>query len=191
MQKPVLFLDFDGPLFPERVIPHSRPMSEYPGTNPHAWMTYWEMDITSVRQLNSLHEIYQFDTVISSSWINLLDRNQIQELFDANNLSLVMHEDWCIEHNGRLSASRLHMVAWWLEEHMNGDRTPSHIILDDPWSGSSFLDDTWRMFGLQEPFIIDPNVGIDPECYKHMMGVVRSWRDDYVSRDYIRKTTLG
>mgnify|MGYP000724644714 CR=1 FL=1 len=29
MQKPVLFLDFDGPLFPERVIGMSKPISAY------------------------------------------------------------------------------------------------------------------------------------------------------------------
>ena len=190
MQKPVLFLDFDGPLFTERGIPHSPSITKYPGTKAHPWMTYWEMDITSVRQLNSLYDIYPFDTVITSSWINLLDRGQIQELFEVNGLLLDMHDEaWCISNYGRLSASRLHMVNWWLEEHSSDNHVASHIILDDPWSGGSFLGDGWTLLGLQEPHIIDPNVGIDPICYNNMKKVVTDWFNIPTTRSY-KKTGL-
>lgn len=183
MNKPVLFLDFDGPLFTERGIPLSRPISEYPGKPLHPFVTYWEMDHTSVRQLNSLYDIYQFDTVVSSSWKNFCDKDQIVELFEANGLRLHLHEDaWCTP--SRMSSYRVNDIAWWLDEYTVNGEAPAHIILDDPWSGT-YLEN-WVTFGLQEPCIVDPNVGIDPEVYKIMRSTVRDWRDDYVTRTYVR-----
>ncbi len=180
----ILFLDFDGPLFPERHIPHSLPMSAYPGINPHPWMTYWEMDKTSVRQLNALRTIFPFETVISSSWINLLDKDQVLELFAANMLNLNLHDDWCIQHNGRFSATREQMIGWWLKDQLIGGKKPSHIILDDPWSGQSLCDDSWQVLGLLEPFIVDPDVGIDSACYNNMKRVALEWSEDPSTRTY-------
>lgn len=182
---PVLFLDFDGPLFPERQIEHSPTMAHYPGDLKfHPFVTYWEMDRISVRQLNQLYNLYHFDTVVSSSWKSFCDRERIEELFAVNELKLHLHEDWCTTNHGRLSANRAHEISWWLEDHLVEGRRLAHIILDDPWSGSSLMDSAWQYLNLQEPFIIDPNVGIDPECHKNMRKVVQSWATDYKSRTY-------
>lgn len=173
---PVLFLDFDGPLFPERLIPHSRPISEYPGSlGLHPYVSYWEMDKVSVSMLNTLYATYQFDTVVSSTWKEFHDREQIVELFEANNLNLHLHKDWKISNNGRMSASRVHEIRWWLDEHKVGDRYISHIILDDPYSGASLLGDNWEKLGLQKPFIIDQDVGIDSKTFVEMREVVGEW----------------
>lgn len=182
---PVLFLDFDGPLFPERQIQHSPTMDEYPGKLKfHPFISYWEMDRISVRQLNKLYSIYPFDTVVSSTWKDFVSREQVEELFSVNDLNLKLHEDWATTSNGRVTAQRVHEIKWWLDDHIVGDKKLAHIILDDPWSGSSLLCGAWKDLGLMEPFIIDPNVGIDPPCYCKMQKVVISWANDYKSRKY-------
>lgn len=165
----VLFLDFDGPLFPDRVIRFSPPASEYPGKNLHKWVTYWQMDVTSVRQLNYLFDLYNFDTVISSSWGDLCSLEQIQELFDVNGLRLRIHQDWDIPHGGRFSANRAHRIKWWLDEHSVNGVYPNHLILDDPMSGSCLCDIyVMDKLGLSEAFIVDPDIGIDSHCFSAM-----------------------
>jgi hypothetical protein len=182
---PVLFLDFDGPMFPERQIKHSPPISEYPGKlKLHPFITYWEMDVTSVRQINFLHNIYNFDTVVSSSWKTFVTKEEVIELFKVNGLNLKLHEDWATSNNGRFTAQRVSEINWWLQDHLVDNKRLSHIILDDPWSGSSLLCGTWEELGLQEPFIIDPDVGIDTPCHQNMIKVVRTWRDNPSSRVY-------
>ncbi len=187
MNKPVLFLDFDGPLFPERQIRHSRSIEEYPGKQKlHSWITYWEMDLTSVRQLNSLYKIYQFDTVVSSSWKHYCDKDQIEELFEANGLNLPLHEDWCTP--SRMSSYRINDICWWLDEYTeerDGEYfCPAHMILDDPWSGS-YLEG-YKGHGVTKPYMIDPDVGIDSAIYKIMKSDVNSWRDDHTTREFKR-----
>lgn len=180
---PVLFLDFDGPLFPENHIMVSPGITEYPGTQPlHPWVTYWHMSNTSVRMLNLLYSEYQFDTVVSSSWQQYHDRPQIEELFRVNGLELHLHEDWAtVENPLRSYRGRGSEIRAWLRNHTVDGIAPAHIILDDPWSGGEL--ENWRLLPpLQEPFIIDPNVGIDPEAFKSMRKVVREWSNNYESR---------
>ena len=185
MNRPVLFLDFDGPLFPENFIPVSKNIRDYPGEL-HPFITYWEMSQISVRQLNALYDTFKFDTVISSSWNRFITQEQCIQLFEVNGLNLHLHEDWCTP--SRMSSYRVNEISWWLDKKTdpNTYEAPAHIILDDPWSGSSLEGDNWKAFALQQPVIIDPNVGIDPGAYKFMQGIVRSWADDYASRTYIR-----
>lgn len=187
---PVLFLDFDGPLFPENLIPHSKPISEYPGKiELHKFITYWEMSVTSVRQLNALYDIFPFDTIVSSSWKHFCDRDQIEELFRVNELKLHLHPTvWKTPE--KMSSYRINEICWALDKLVEVDDdadayvAPSHIILDDPWSGS-YLE-SWKSHGLQEPIIVDPNVGISHEEWRCMRGIVQSWADDYKSRSYHR-----
>ena len=186
--KPVLFLDFDGPLFSEIGIMTGQPISAYKGKPLHPFITYWEMDVKAVRTLNMLYDIYQFDTVISSSWQRLVDKEQIEDLFQHNGLQLKIHEDWYT--NKRFGNScRASQISDWLHnnqvEHKEGwTEAPAHIILDDPWSGDGLYD--WKTFGLQEPVIVDPTVGLNVEEYRIMRSIVQSWADDYKSRTYDR-----
>jgi hypothetical protein len=189
INKPVLFLDFDGPLFPDRVIRHGPTMALYPGRQIfHPFIDYWEMDETSVRQINSLYDIYQFDTVVSSSWKHYCEKEHVLELFEINGLKIHLHDDWRTPN--KMSSYRVHDICWWLDDYTvkQGDKyiAPAHIILDDPLSGNSLEGDGWRCFALQEPFIVDPDVGIDSACYKNMVRTVECWRDDYVTRTYVR-----
>lgn len=184
---PVLFLDFDGPMFPENLIPHSRPISEYPGKlKLHDWITYWEMSVTSVRQLNALYEIYPFDTVVSSSWKHYVERVQVEELFEANGLHIHLHDQWRTP--DRFSSYRVNEISWWLDAYTRevaGEYIcPAHIILDDPWSGS-YLDQ-FETHGVTRPYLVDPNVGIDVDIYKFMKSDVNSWAFDSSSRVFKR-----
>ena len=182
MQKPVLFLDFDGPLFPERVIGMGKSISAYP-YKLHPFINYWEMDATSVRQLNALYEIYQFDTVISSSWRHFIDDEQTRDLFTANKLNLHIHADWRTP--SRMSSYRVNEIAWWLDEYERKGVAPSHIILDDPWSGT-YLD-SWKDHGLCEPILVNPEYGISTHEFKVMKSIVTSWAEDHKSRVYTRE----
>jgi len=192
MNKPVLFLDFDGPLFPENIVQVGRPIEEYPGKlGLHPFISYWEMSNTSVHQLNALYKIYQFDTVVSSTWKDFVTKEQVEELFSVNGLKLHLHDVWSTSiHPMRRSSYRVNEISWWLDEQtvtINDIKAcPAHIILDDPWSGSTLEDDGWRLFGLQQPHIIDPNVGIDDLTFKSMRSIVTSWDTDYESREFIR-----
>lgn len=187
---PILFLDFDGPLFPERHIPHSRHIDEYPGIfKLHPWITYWEMDVTSVRQLNALYNIHQFDVVVSSSWRDFVDRHQTAELFEANGLLITLHEDWRTaplydEHKmlNRRMGNRAKEISDWLDKHTTEEGRPAHIILDDPWSGATLEDADRRELQLHNLVMVDPNVGISPQEYKHMHNITTSWAEDPESR---------
>ena len=190
MNKPILFLDFDGPLFPERQIRHSPSMALYPGKQKfHPFIDYWEMDETSVRQLNKLYEIYQFDTVVSSSWRHYCDLVHVVELFEVNGLNLHIHENWATPR--KMSSVRLNEICWWLDEvteqaDVNVFVAPDHIILDDPWSGNSLEGGVCRLHGLREPCMVNPDVGIDSDIYQTMLSTVTSWRDDPDSRVFTR-----
>ena len=191
---PVLFLDFDGPLFPERHIPHSRSIREYPGKlGLHPFINYWEMDRTSVRQLNALYSMYDFDTVISSSWQNYVDLPQIQELFRVNGLDLHIHPDWGTELEwnegnplGRRSSNRARNIGEWLDAHAINSNVPSHIILDDPQSGSSLDEVDLAHIGVDPASVhmVNPDVGIDSDLFKNMKSIVNSWFHDYNTRIY-------
>lgn len=192
--KPVLFLDFDGPLFSEIGIITGRPISEYPGKPLHPFIGYWEMDAKAVRALNQFYDMYQFDTVISSSWQRFVDKEQVEELFEINGLKLPIHDDWHTDKRFSYS-SRVSHISDWLNTHQVLHKTvedsdaewveaPSHIILDDPWSGSGL--ELWKDFGLQEPIMVDPNVGLNVEEYRAMHSIVQSWAGDYESRTYER-----
>jgi hypothetical protein len=168
----------------------------YPGKlNLHAFVTYWKMSSTSVDMLNSLYALYPFDTVVSSTWQQYHDRDQIEDLFQANGLNLHLHDDWCTRDSSsnpfRSYRGRASEIADWLRNHCEvveedeGEllEYPSHIILDDPWSGAELEE--WRSISpLQKPYIIDPNVGIDPEVFKFMLSDVRSWSMDYSTRSF-------
>lgn len=184
---PVLFLDFDGPMFPDNGIRHSPSMATYPGrTKFHQFINYWEMSKTSVRQLNALYDIFQFDTVISSSWKHFCSLENIVDLFEVNGLHLHLHDRWATPE--KMSSYRVNEICWWLDEAtigVDGEYIcPSHIILDDPWSGS-YLEDA-KSHGMEMPYIVNPDLGIDSDIYKMMLSTVTSWRDDYKTREFVR-----
>lgn len=182
---PVLFLDFDGPLFPDRVIRHGPHISSYPGsTSFHPHVSYWEMDVTSVRQLNSLYKIFPFDTVVSSSWKNFTTVDQVVDLFSVNGLNLHLHQDWCTPYN--FTNHRSHEIAGWLYGYTQNNICPDHIILDDPWSGATLDGGVHKLLKFNEPLFINPDVGIDSDVYNIMLKKVTKWANDVDSHKFYR-----
>jgi hypothetical protein len=174
-------------MFPDNGINLSPTMATYPGkTKFHPFINYWEMNRTSVRQLNSMYEIYQFDTVISSSWRHFCSLENIIELFEVNGLHLHLHKRWATPN--KMSSYRVNDICWWLDEatvEEGGNYVaPDHIILDDPWSGS-YLEESPN-HGLREAYMINPDLGIDSDIYRNMLSDVTSWRDDPKSRRFNR-----
>jgi hypothetical protein len=161
-------------------------MNFYPGKLKfNSLISYWEMDETSVRQLNSLYVLHPFDTVVSSSWKHFVSREHVEELFIVNNLALHLHEDWCTP--SKFTSERCHEISMWLDDHREGDFCPSHIILDDPQSGGSLENNIHEVLGFSKPLLINPDVGIDSETYQTMLDIVKGWAYDYKTRKFMRK----
>lgn len=186
---PVIFLDFDGPLFPDRGIRHSPSMSEYPGKlKLDPFISYWEMDRTSVRQLNALYNLYQFDTVVSSTWKTFVNVREVVELFVVNGLNLHLHEEWCTPSS--FSGRRSQEISEWLDTYTVSSICPDHIILDDPWSGSSLDGGVHSFLGFNEPLFVNPDVGIDSDIYSKMHNKITKWANDVDSHKFYRNIQL-
>lgn len=177
----VLFLDFDGPLFPDRMISfHPDNIRPYPGDIPMTeWVSYWKMDELTVYMLNLAQERHQFKTVISSSWKRFTTLEQIKDLFKVNGLILDIHDDYSTPDLGRLRTiyshysymdSRSAEIIAWLKDHPDvGD----YIIIDDPSSGASL--DEKSVLRPDRIIMIDPDVGLRSEDYKRINSIIAEW----------------
>jgi hypothetical protein len=186
--KNILFLDFDGPLFSDRVIDHhpenclsNTKMRKYINTvkdNGDTFgakcITYWKMDAVAVGMLNKLMKSKPFETVVSSTWRELFGRLSIEELFRINKLNLVLHdEQWCTPlgeaHMGRRSGDRLQQIWEWIEGRK--DEINNYVILDDPMSGGSLSSDGMvESAGLEvrRVILVDPLIGIEQWHYNRL-----------------------
>lgn len=170
-----LFLDFDGPLFPDRYIRfHSGQNKPYPGrVEMPDFVDYWVMDPLAVEMLNFLHDIFPFQTVVSSTWKRFINQEQCQDLFFENGLKLHLADPWCtvkMQSNRRDSCVRADEILAYKKEH----EITEYIVLDDPWSGRS-IDEAKAMFDQNRVVMVNPDVGIDSGDYNKMMRVVRKW----------------
>lgn len=159
MQK-VLFLDFDGPLFSDRVIKyhpdnHTRHpkhlklyefMQDAGDTFGASLLTYWKMDEVAVHALNQIMEITPFKTVVSSSWREFCSKETIEYLFFLNNLKLDLHNDWMTDlrptgfsYGTKAYVDRLAEVSAWINRHK--DEILDYAVLDDPGSGGSLISE--------------------------------------------------
>ena len=181
MTNKVLFLDFDGPLFSDRVIgfhpDNSRP---YPGAeklNPGYTLTYWKMDEIAVSMLNKLYSIHPFDTVISSTWKTFASREFIEELFKINGLNLHLHQDWDTPRITFKRCRRIEEIIDWLDKHPDYAEC---IVVDDPWSGESIC--SYREAKTENKripnrniVIVDPTIGLEVNHYSAMRRIVEVW----------------
>jgi hypothetical protein len=190
----VLILDFDGPLFSDRVIRHhpdnrtNHPnfqrlyeiMQENGDTFGASILTYWKMDEVAVGMLNSLMEIEPFETVISSSWREFCSRETIEYMFFLNNLKLKLHRDWCTDlrpqghtYGSREYHDRLSEVHRWIERHK--DEIKDYVIVDDPGSGGSLIHDGHvTSVGLNPKNVVICNyeVGLELDHYETMKEIL-------------------
>lgn len=184
----VIFLDFDGPLFPDRIIRfHPDNKHPYPGklkvNSPLVAgnLTYWRMDPVSVGILNNLYAIHPFEIVVSSSWNRFCELDFIEELFHINGIDIPFHQDWCPSRIG-VRAARLREIQCWLEDH---PEVLNSIIIDDPWSGpcvdafeqqyDSYPEDIKNRIPKENIIIVDPTLGLDISHHYKMIKIVERW----------------
>jgi hypothetical protein len=172
----VLFLDFDGPLFPDRYISfHRDNRRPYPGSvEMPDIVSYWKMDPLAVEMLNFLNDTFKFQTVVSSSWKRFIDKDQCIDLFNTNGLGLSLADDWAtIELRDRpwKSCGR----AAEISEFVNRHSIEEYIIIDDPMSGSSLDDQNGHNLAEDRIILINPDLGLGTHDYRQMINIVKKW----------------
>lgn len=160
----VLFLDFDGPLFPyNNTKDHPWP----DGLVLHPFINYWKMDTAAVNCLNYLKDLYPFKTVISSSWKQLVTFDSMKHLFKVNNLNMDFHDDPIAQKVTLSKPTRSLDILDWLDDNPVDD----YIVLDDPDSGSGLKDNP----RLRNVHLVDPYIGLDFNTYHSMLNIVKGW----------------
>jgi hypothetical protein len=166
----ILFLDFDGPLFPTRVIKYGQGpgVAEWVDRNfdsGHNAITYCYMDNVAVGALNALHKVRPFDIVVTSTWAEFCTKNQIESLFVLNGLQPPLHTNWKARRMVREEG-----ITDWLKRNPGKD----YIVLDDPWSFPAIIDDVKMLecgFDLGVLIVVDPNIGLLMEDIERMYEI--------------------
>lgn len=129
----IIFLDFDGPIFPEKIHLYKENQGKFGiegclKLGLHAPFTYWYADNFAIAMLNELRKIKSYKLVISSSWADekIAKKEQIENMLKANNLDYDMHEDWKTPREPLL---RHEQIEKWLDNHP--EITNNYFILDD------------------------------------------------------------
>lgn len=193
MRHKILFIDFDGPLWPDRVIRYhpdnldpdhpkreiiAETMQQNGDTMAAHCLTYWKMDDVAVGMLNWLMESNHFYTVVSSTWKELCTRDTVECIFRVNDLRLVLHDDWATttrtsRRAGESSADdRLKQIARWVDK--NEEIVDNYLILDDPSSGGSLIDENavrWAKLDPSRVVIVDPFIGMEISHFEQMKRV--------------------
>lgn len=191
----VLILDFDGPLWPDRVIKH-HPLNRNPVETERiqrlmvangdsfgaAALTYWKMDETAVGMLNQIMEIQPFYTVVSSSWRDFCSKETILMLFEENGLNLQLHEHWMTPlidrgmyggYYGAKDQDRLLEISRWVANHK--DTLGEFAILDDPGSGGVLMDDNHVRHAGIDParvVLVDYTIGMELEHFRQLRDIL-------------------
>lgn len=163
----VLFLDFDGPLYPKSV--HTFPENINPEYDLiHPFISYWKMDPIAVAFLNELHNVKPFETVLSTSWCSLVpEEDAYVRLFEANGLKLKFHKNWMTP---RISWSRGDQIIDWIKANNPAD----YIILDDNESGDGLLGSPF--IDQSRIFMVDMNNGILYDDYQKLLNIIKVWQ---------------
>ena len=169
----ILFLDFDGPLFPyNSTDPYQKIRGNWPAelTRDNPFLEYWTMDKEAVIKLNTLKEIKPFITVISSGWKDYVSLEDIKTLFKLNGLNMDIHPTDPIakDKSETYFATREDDILAWLGKNCHIE---NYLVLDDPNSGVGL----WDTNRLKNVFLVDPFEGIDEETYQAMIEVVENW----------------
>lgn len=171
----LLFLDFDGPLFPYRYIKyHAKQREKYPGKlGLPDIVDYWVMDPLSVEMLNFLYDLYPFKTVVSSSWRHFLTEPQCRELFEINGLNLQLATPWLTPTVSIKSDSYTRSLE--IKEYIENARPSDFIILDDYDSGGAVDLHFDKADREGKVVLLDADYGIDSYNYKKLLHNVKLW----------------
>lgn len=177
----VIFLDFDGPIFPTKVFifpENTEPLSKETCLNLklHPYVTYWKADPVSIAMLNKLFTFYPYDLVISSSWADdwLHEKHQIEGVLNINNLEYNLHKDWRTPRD--TFDTRHEQIAHWLER--NPEYRDKYIIIDDVSSGAGLADKkAMAKIGLKKEntYLVDIDEGLTYKDYKDIARKIKDW----------------
>lgn len=145
-QRPTLFIDFDDVLCLNNPYGgmHLRHALLHPSEVP---ADFWERLFSpeAVAALNELVAATRPRTVLTSSWISLLDKKHFVYAFEMTGLASVaaaLHGHWDAEQP--YGASRFTAIHEWLTANHNGE---PFLVLDDHDSGEGLLDSLWYKRG--------------------------------------------
>jgi hypothetical protein len=144
--RPIIFLDIDDVLAISSEFTSYQIITTFKSGDLDNWPELWAgLFFTEARaNLATLHSEFWPQYVVSSSWTNYLNREQMQLVFQRTGLEFVadnMHKRWTTPKAD--GPSRLDEIENWIANH--GQRGQPILVLDDSASGwglcDSFLDD--------------------------------------------------
>lgn len=172
----IVFLDFDGPLFPKRIFL----MEENKGAveskmcrnlNLYPHIHYWKMDHMAVGMMNNFSDMGA-EFVLSTSWSELHELEVLEHLLKVNGFTGKIHKDWKLERED-MSLNRSQNVKLWLNKHP--EYFDNYIMIDDDSSAPEIVKpDLLSMYGLDPKriFAVDINNGILMGQYHQMMNTL-------------------
>jgi HAD domain in Swiss Army Knife RNA repair proteins len=175
----VIFLDFDGPIFPEKI--HLFPQNQGKVANDacrkmdlHPHVMYWYADPFAIAVLNELRKVQPYKLVISSSWADdrLHQRHHIEEVLKVNGLEYDMHEDWRTPRNPELV--RHQQIEQWLAGHP--EITTNYLIFDDTKSAPDlFFAKTYESTPIlrERVFLAHEKDGFNYEQFDEMKWIMQ------------------
>lgn len=183
----VVFLDFDGPLYPHKVLllPENQPnfhkslpyLNRSRELNLHPYINYWKMDPFAIAMLNNL-AMKDCVFVLSTSWISIHDFSTLDNLLKINGFKGKILEDWSVNIKKTLGGletrlNRAQSIAEWLSRHP--EYQSKYIILDDLSSAPEMAKkDLMKMYGISNSriFLADIDNGISLSAYKKILNMV-------------------
>lgn len=137
--RPLVFLDFDDVLAVNRIHNSTQVLFAFKNNAledvPELWQ--WVFHYSARTNLQTLHEEFHPEYVISSSWTGFLSRDQIVEVLRRTGLEFVadnLHREWRTPKES--GSYRLTEIESWLDSHNLLVQRP-FVILDDELSGQS------------------------------------------------------
>lgn len=170
----IVFLDFDGPLYPEKILllsENNEDNSMLKELKLHPMVTYWKMEPSIIAMLNHLYDIRPYFIVVTSSWGHLHSKEQIETLLATNGLHVPLHADWKIEINGD---SKAPYIRQWLDNHKIAD----YMIVDDEESGEEFnkVDYLEKIkLNKNKVILMSPEDGVTMANFFKMKAIVANW----------------
>lgn len=169
----ILFLDLDGPAFPDAVIQyHPDNRRAYPGTADMGQeLQYWKMCERFKHLYMQMYETREFEVVISSAWRKYHKSKEcFYDLFEQNGLPLNLHNDWktivisgntygCYSSGYTPYCTRADEIHEWIMRHKE---IKDFAIFDDPDSGIS-LDATNSFWNTTHEYMRDAIILVDPD----------------------------
>ena len=170
----IVFLDFDGPLFPEKALllaENNENSDELKELGLHPMVTYWKMEPCIIAMLNQLYELRPFFIVVSSSWGEFHSKEQIERLLAYNGLNIPLHSDWKLMTEGEGKAKK---IASWFADKKIAD----YMIVDDDESGeefSQFINLEKNRLDNKRILLLSHENGATMSDYFKMQAIVANW----------------